>query len=142
MPLGYTACGFLVICFLIEGLVSTSENREHDTLSPSAGSKRQVVAPVSVAPTGWRKTESGWELADNWPVAAGVDSHNRINQLIQNQKDVETSSWIGTIGTKTINTIQQLDPITLVALQVTAIALLLVVAKHSQPKTDESTLAE
>jgi hypothetical protein len=142
MPLGYTACGFLIICFLIEGLVSRSENPDQGNLSPSSRDKKQVVSPVSVAPTGWRKTESGWELSDNWPVAAGTDSHNRINQLIENQKKVENSSWIGTIGTKTIQTIQQMDPITLVALQVTAIALLLVVAKQSQPKTDESTLAE
>ncbi|XZE52401.1 hypothetical protein SH139x_004094 [Planctomycetaceae bacterium SH139] len=102
------------------------ENSRDDEISPSSG--------VDVAPEGWRLTKYGWERAEQWPTSLAATNGTNINALINQQESAESSMFAGQVVERSMRLVRALNPVTLVALEVTLLALLVALVFHRDSK--------
>jgi hypothetical protein len=88
-----------------------------------SGESQFSVAAVDVAPVGWRRTRRGWERAENWPITAPNAQATTLNGLIKRQQSAELAWAAGPGLSAAMQFIRRVDPVTIVCVQVTLLAL-------------------
>lgn len=92
------------------------------------------VGPVDVAPVGWRKTNRGWERAEEWGHVVANTNTERLSQIVAQQELAEASAAPGRWLHGAFAVLRRVDPITLVSLQICLLALLVAMVYHREAK--------
>ena len=111
-----------------------SQSAETRSTEYSIGDDISRSAGIDVAPEGWRLTKYGWERAEQWPTSLAATNGTNINALIHQQESAESSMFAGQIVERSMRLVQALNPVTLVALEVTLLALLVAMVFHRDSK--------
>ncbi len=77
-----------------------------------------------IPPTGWRRTNRGWEHTSSWPQTSGLGQTHSISELIAMQESREPR-WLNTV----LGRVGGIPPLMIAVLQITMIAVIFNVAK-------------
>lgn len=99
-----------------------------------AGAGDSRVGPVDVAPVGWRKTNRGWERAEDWGHVVANTNTERLSQIVAQQELAEASAAPGRWLHGAFAVLRRVDPITLVSLQICLLALLVAMVYDREAK--------
>ncbi|TWU41592.1 hypothetical protein Q31b_30430 [Novipirellula aureliae] len=83
-------------------------------------SEEQVESMRSVPPSGWRRTNRGWEHTSNWTMPNHFGANRSISELIATQQASEPK-WLQLV----LSTVRRIPPLMIAAIQVTAVAILM-----------------
>jgi hypothetical protein len=97
--------------------------------------KTLSVGPVDVAPTGWRRTVNGWERAEDWAITDPDTRAATLAKVIEHQQQMEIS-WVGGRGLSVImRFVRQINPFTILCLQVSLLATYVFLVFHRESKS-------
>ncbi|EMI21912.1 putative membrane protein [Rhodopirellula maiorica SM1] len=80
--------------------------------------------PNPIPPTGWRRTNRGWEHTSSWPQTSGQGQSHSISELIAMQESREPK-WFNTV----LGRVSGIPPLMIAVLQITMIAVIFNMAK-------------
>ncbi|TWU22022.1 hypothetical protein Pla52o_30700 [Novipirellula galeiformis] len=80
--------------------------------------------PNPIPPTGWRRTNRGWEHTATWPSSSSLSQQNSISELIAIQESREPK-WLQSL----LGRVSRIPPLMIAVLQITIIALILTMAQ-------------
>ncbi|WP_372725689.1 hypothetical protein [Novipirellula sp.] len=77
-----------------------------------------------IPPTGWRRTNRGWEHTSSWPQTSGLGQTHSISELIAMQESREPK-WFNSM----LGRVSGIPPLMIAVLQITMIAVIFNMAK-------------
>ncbi|TWT81820.1 hypothetical protein CA13_32730 [Planctomycetes bacterium CA13] len=83
--------------------------------------------PRPIPPTGWRRTNHGWEHTSTWPSDIVAGEKKSISELIAIQEAREPM-WLQV----TLGKVRGVPPLMIALIQITAIAVLISIGRHKR----------
>jgi len=112
-----------------------SRTDQHQAVSASqthhvSYSEKQVVSMRSVPPSGWRRTNRGWEHTSNWTTPNHINPNRSISELIAMQQANEPV-WLQGV----LRTVRRIPPLAIAGIQVTLVAILMLSHRRHRLET-------